>query len=182
MSEDSIRALALEPRDQGRWLAFYKKLRPAVYYSLYRACRGERELAEDLTQEAFERFFKHARLESFQNDAHVLAYLRQTARNALLNYLRRNRLELFANRVSGEEAPVPDSESEVQELEVRSDLETLFAGLEGADRRLFNRLMAGDSVQTIAKRLNLSYGATAVRIHRLLRKIRLEVSNLDLDR
>lgn len=181
MSEDAVQSLARDPRDQQRWLAFYQKLWPGVYYSVYRACRGERALAEDLTQDAFVRFLRYARLENFQNDAHALAYLRQIARNGLLGYLRRNRIERFSSDALLEKMAGPAAE-DPEGVEARADLETLSAGLDDADQALLNRLLVGDSVQVIAEKSHVSYGTAAVRVHRLLRKLRLNINSLQNSR
>ena len=178
MSEELVQHLARNPKDQEKWLAFFNKLRPAVYHTVYRACRGERELAEDLTQDAFMRFFKYADLRRFENDAHALAYLRQVARNRLGTYLRRIVSERRVGAIAMDEIrelAVPES---AEDPLARADLETLAANLKDADKLLLERLLAGDSVQMIAHKLNLSYGAAAVRVHRLLRKMRLQFNYL----
>ena len=97
MSEELIRQLAENPKDQTAWLKFFEKLRPGVYYSAYRACHGDRELAEDLTQEAFVRFYKYADLNRFKDDVQALAYLRQTARHQLLTLVTKGEPELTSD-------------------------------------------------------------------------------------
>jgi RNA polymerase sigma factor (sigma-70 family) len=181
VSEELVQHLARNPKDQQKWLALFNKLRPAVYYSVYRACRGERDLAEELTQEVFVRFFKYADLRRFENDDHALAYLRQVARHQLVTYLRRlssERLRAISLDEIGELVAPESSE----DSSARTDLETLAAYLNPPDRLLLERLMAGDSVRMIADRLNLSYGAAAVRVHRLVRKMRSQFNNLGASR
>ena len=172
MNEAIVRDLAASPKDQQLWLAFFEKLRPAVYYSLYRACRGERDLAADLTQDAFVRFYKYADLKRFENDAHALAYLRQTARHLLASTLAKARPEESSDAAAIENAPDLALADREEALEREHDIAVLAQRLNPDDRALLDTLLAGESLEEMAKRLNLTYGAAAVRVHRLTKRIR----------
>ena len=180
--ESIVRALAAAPRDQRLWLAFYDKLRPPLYYSMYRLCRGERELARDLTQEAFERFFRYAELSRFDSDAHALAYLRQIARFELRDELFHRRRERTSQATLLEPAAEPvapeRAEDAAEEAEALADLAMLARDLSAEEQALLNRLLAGKKVTEIAQALHLSYGTAAVRVHRLMNKIRSQFNSL----
>jgi RNA polymerase sigma factor (sigma-70 family) len=175
VSEEIVRELASQPKDPKLWLDFFEKLRPQVYYSVYRACRGERDLAADLTQEAFVRFYKYATLKRFESDAHALAYLRQTARHLFVSSIRKSRPEQLAGSAERDalnNAPDPAAADALELLEMQHDIGVLAQRLNPNDRALLTRLLAGESMETIAQGLNLTYGAAAVRVHRLTDKMR----------
>jgi RNA polymerase sigma factor (sigma-70 family) len=174
VSQELIRQLAENPKDQTAWLKFFEKLRPGVYYSAYRACRGERELAADLTQEAFVRFYKYADLNRFKDDAQALAYLRQTARHQLLTLVARREPELTSDQEMLENIPDASSVAASEAMETEHDLEALAQALNHDERTMLARLLRGESLQTIATALNLSYGAAAMRLQRIKVKLTIE--------
>jgi RNA polymerase sigma factor (sigma-70 family) len=166
-----VRELAVNPTDQRLWLALYEKFKPVVYYSVYRACRGERELAADLTQDAFERFFKYADLKRFESDRQAIAFLREIAWNRLKSH--------FEKSHSG---PGFDSEEvaadDTGRLDARHDLELLAKMLSPEDRDLLARLLDGTPIEKIARELDLRQGTVAVRTHRLINRIRRKINDL----
>jgi RNA polymerase sigma factor (sigma-70 family) len=174
--DDIVRKLAAKPESQELWLALFKKLRPSVYYSAYRACRGDRDLAADLTQDAFVRFFKYAQLERFESDEHAAAFLRQIARHRFISHLTRGHFERISNT---EEVADPSSGDYTGQLEAQHDIEVLAKDLNSADRQLLVRLLEGATAEDIARLSNLTYGTAAVRIHRLIRKIRRKFNVLE---
>jgi RNA polymerase sigma factor (sigma-70 family) len=174
VSEEWVQQLAENPKDETAWLKFFEKLRPGVYYSVYRACRGDRELAADLTQEAFVRFYKYADLNRFRDDAQALAYLRQTARHQLLTLVAKEQPDLTSDPVTLENIPDVHSSAQSEAVEMEHDLEVLAQGLNLEERSFLARLLRGESLQEIAKRLDLSYGAAAMRLQRIKRKLATE--------
>jgi RNA polymerase sigma factor (sigma-70 family) len=174
VSEEFIHQLAGNPKDQTAWLRFFEKLRPGVYYSAYRACRGDRELAQDLTQEAFVRFYKYADLNRFRDDVQALAYLRQTALHQLFTLWAKGEPELTSDPVTLENIPDLASVNSSEAMETEHDLQTLAQALNPEERTILARLLRGDSLQMIAKGLNLSYGAAAMRVQRIKGKLILE--------
>lgn len=178
MNTAIIQELAARPHDQGLWLALFETLRPPLYYSIYRACRGERELASDITQDAFERFLKYADLKRFETDVQVLAYLRQTARHLLFSTLAKARAAESSDPALVENLPDPWAADHAEALEMEHDIALLAQSLGAEDQALLRALLAGESVDGIAKGLNVSYGAAAVRVHRFRNRIKSKFKEL----
>jgi RNA polymerase sigma factor (sigma-70 family) len=171
VSEELIQQLAKNPKDQTAWLKFFEKLRPGVYYSAYRTCHGDRDLAQDLTQEAFVRFYKYADLNRFNGDAQALAYLRQIARHQLLTLVTKGEPELTSDPATLDSIPDLSSATSWEAMETEHDLQLLAQALNLEERTILARLLRGESLQIIAKGLNLSYGAAAMRLQRIKRKL-----------
>jgi RNA polymerase sigma factor (sigma-70 family) len=171
VSEEIVLKLARDPKSQKLWLEFFEKHRPAVYYSVYRASRGDRELAADLTQEAFFRFYRYADLTQFESDAHALAYLRQTARHLLISERAKSAPAVSSDPTILESIPDQRTAGQVELLELQHDLALLARQLNPEERQLLEAMIRGESLEVIAKRLNISYGAATTRVHRLRNKI-----------
>lgn len=77
--------------DMGFWRGAYDAHAPAVLAFLSRRL-GSREDAEDLLQETFVRAIRAA---SFRPEGNLRAYLLRTARNLIVNRLRRPRIEVL---------------------------------------------------------------------------------------
>jgi RNA polymerase sigma-70 factor (ECF subfamily) len=165
------------PRDPLVWGELYRKLRPAVYYTAYKLTGGDRAAAEDLTQDAFFRFIKMGDLQSIANEASATAYLRQITRRLLVDRIRSKRRLTTALELDAASRDVL-FDPEDHRLLVE-DLEKIASDLPEEDRRLLAWLLEGRSVQDIAHSLlNLPYGTTAVRVHRLRKKIRNIINHL----
>jgi RNA polymerase sigma factor (sigma-70 family) len=156
----------------------YSALRPAVYRSAYSRLHGDVGAAEDVTQNSFLRFLKYADLDALQSDEHLLAYLRQTARHLCWDYQRSK-----AATVSIESAEVknilsaePDSAEELRSL--AQDIEQLGQGLTVQERALLSDLANETPMAEIAAKFGITYGAAAVRVHRLRERIRLIINDL----
>lgn len=175
-AQDIVRQVAANPHDQQRWLLLYRKFRPAVYYSAYRACRGERELAADMTQEAFERFFKYADLGRFESDRQAIAYLCQIAKHRIVSHL--TDLDAARSVETADEVADPASSRATQVLDARHDVQALARDLSPSEQQLLANLLEGAEIAQIAREMRLSYGTAAVRVHRLIRKISNKISKI----
>lgn len=171
MSDDLVSRVANEPSNQALWVELYNKHRPAVFYAAYRVCRGNRDIAADLTQAAFERLIRYANLRRFRSDAQLSAYLRQIVMRLAFDELRReastvpldsNESDTFNDAWMADDTDIRDTEA---------DLGLLIEDLGDADRALLSRLLAGRSLSQIADEEGISYAAAAVRVHRLKDKI-----------
>lgn len=86
--------------DDGFWRSAYRQHGPAILAFLRRRLPGGEE-AEDLLQETFVRAIRAG---SFRPDGNLRAYLMRTARNLLVNRLRRPRLVVNAAPARGGDA------------------------------------------------------------------------------
>jgi RNA polymerase sigma factor (sigma-70 family) len=160
-------------------MAFYEKLRPPVYYLIYRLCRGEKELASDVTQEAFERFFKYADLTRFKNDSHALAYLRQTARLRLRTDLAKWRPERLPIDQFLENAPQALIASDpAEDADALHDLLQIVGHLKLEEKALLKMHLEGIPVGEIAASLNINPHAAEMRIKRVTDKIIKEFKDI----
>jgi RNA polymerase sigma factor (sigma-70 family) len=171
-----IQRLREHPQDRNLWAAFYRRFHSSVYYTAYKLCGGDAHSAEDLTQETFLRFFQYKAYLRTDVDANVTAYLRQVTR----------RLSFDACRAKGKEAAqlqhvgqsgLPDSSRwrrrfDGEDLvQLGEDVSRLASYLSESDLELLRRLLSGESIKEAAAEMHLSYQATAVRMHRLRRRI-----------
>ena len=98
------------------------------YDKLYRYCYfkvHQRELAEDITQETFLRFFEHR---EYANNGHALRYLYTIAHNLRIDEYRRR----FTELLSDETAAIPFEDR----LLTQVSLNTALSELEESDREL----------------------------------------------
>ena len=172
MSEDLIHVLRAERSDNDLWAALYKKLWPEVYFSVYHRLNGNRSMAEEVTHDAFVRFFRYANLDTIENERHALAYLRQSARCLCWDRLRAHRNTVSLESMEAHQALSFWTTSEEDQQDLRSDLEHLAKSLSTAERTLLAALIAGHDTREIAQLFNISYGTAAARISRLRHRLR----------
>jgi RNA polymerase sigma factor (sigma-70 family) len=178
MSEDLVQQLRSRRSDKDLWAEFYAKLRPAVYFAVYRRLSGRRALAEDVTQDAFLRFIRYANLDTLQDEAHALAYLRQSARHLCWDRLLAERKTISLESEEGRQAGALWASDEEEHRALRWDVDHLGERLSQAERDLLTALLDGASLQEIARSFNISYGAAAVRAHRLRKKLSKQIKYL----
>jgi RNA polymerase sigma factor (sigma-70 family) len=171
MSEDLIPLLRIRRSDNDLWAALYKKMWPEVYFSVYHRLSGDRSMAQEVTHDAFVRFFRYANLDTIENERHALAYLRQTARHLCWDRLRVHRNTVSLESKEGRQALSFWTTNEEDQQGLRSDLEHLAKSLSTAERNLLAALLTGHDTQEIAQLLNISYGTAAARISRLRHKL-----------
>jgi RNA polymerase sigma factor (sigma-70 family) len=175
--EDILVALKVHPRDRGLWGEFYRRIRPAVYYTLFKITRGNAGIADDLTHEAFLRFMERADISLFPDETRAIAYLRQMGRNLYRNRLRKERIfNSTTEEASLALASAAYDDEDRQHL--RWDLEQLASDLPRAERDVLEALIEGLNIQEIAARERLTYGAAAVRIHRLKKNLFRSINKL----
>lgn len=157
----------------------YEKHLDAVFnYCLFHT--GDRQLAEDLTADAFERAWRHRRRYD-PEQASFTTWLFALAKHRLIDQRRRIARRLLAN---------PDGQSEIQprlpEEEVAREarftrLRELVQALPDEHRELIAlKFGAGLSNRRIAELLNKNESAVGSMIYRLMRKLRQqwEVENV----
>lgn len=167
MSTDLIQRLRKQPGSERLWEAWYKSAYPKVYFAAFRLANGNPDLARDLTQGAFTRFLEYRAIERVQSEQHALAYLIKSCRNlAIDRNAQANNIPLDS-LAEVESAPAPG-----QQEEAIVDLQRAVDELDDVDRELVQWMRDGLGVGEIAKRLDISYTAAGVRVHRLKKRLR----------
>jgi RNA polymerase sigma-70 factor, ECF subfamily len=161
--------LRAAPRDEGVWLRFFQHFYPAVFYTAYKLTRGDTPLAQDVAQDVFLRFLKYDGLNRVDSDATTLAYLRQMARNLVFTHRRRSAKWVSLDEHAIEALAEADEPSTDEWL--RPDLERLLQALSEEDREIVALTLEGYSIREIAMRLQISYSAAAVRLHRARQRL-----------
>jgi RNA polymerase sigma-70 factor, ECF subfamily len=159
---------------KGDHLAFEEVVRLTYRHAYTQALRlvGDRQEAEDVTQEAYLRAFRG--LSGFRGDARFETWLYRIVANAAMSHLRRNRR--FATLVSEPEDEARDAAQDTGLAERAADrdaLEWALAGLSPALRTVvLLKDVYGLSCQEIGDELGVSEGAVKVRLHRARRRLK----------
>lgn len=141
------------------------------YDKIYRYCYmklGNRQTAEDITQETFLRFLEN---ENYKDMGKRLAYLYTIARNLCMDYFRKPQAIPF-----DEEIPVESDEEGIVSL---FDLKRAVSGLEEWEQELlFLRFVNEVPVSGIGKITGQSRFCVHRRINRILAKLKKELGVL----
>jgi len=172
---------------QGRELAFRELVRRyerPVFSLVYRMVR-DRELAEDLAQDAFVKVLNH--IDRYSPEFKFSSWLFKIANNVAIDHLRRRRIETIsmdgsphASTASEIEATAFDVEGEqesaLDEIEARelgTAIERAIAGLRAEYRAcIMLRHVEGRSYEEIAATLDLPLGTVKTYIHRARHELR----------
>lgn len=162
---DALKRLEASASDETAWRVLYSELWPRLFGTSFRILGGVRHLAEDATQETFIKLFRKAKISEFVDKPEAfISYALAICRNTSLNY--RTQLlrfqEVDSSAEQAESIKAPGENPELQIILARRILQ-----LGQPYRELLDLLLEGNSIVEIAKKLGISYSATAVRIHRL---------------
>lgn len=154
---------------QTRFEELYDRYYQRLCGLLWHSC-GDRELAEDIGQEAFLRAFR--KLHLYSRTAQFYTWLARIAMNLLISYRRKRRLETELARESFDVAA--ESHGDLQEPSNPLELNETQACVQQAiamldeDRRVVLLLRDFEEMDydTIAQMLNLPVGTVRSRIHR----------------
>lgn len=140
----------------------------------------QRELAEDVAQEAF--FTAYSRLDSCRDPALFYVWLMRIARNLAFNVLRRGKLEVVPlTPASGDTIDVADqrtlgegsAEGQLEQREIAIELEKRVMGLPPKYRAtVLLRHTEDRSYQEIADILEIPIGTVKFRLHRAYRLLK----------
>ena len=168
IADEALAAVAVENRSA--YVELYRRHVTSVYS--YFAWKFGRATADDLTSETFVRTLNTLR--RFDARRNWKAWLFGIARNVASEHLRRRMQE---RRVGGEasehvdESPTP--EDATLDAERVTLARTLFASLNAGEQELVAlRFWAGLSYREVGAVVGVSEGATRVRVHRVLQKLR----------
>jgi RNA polymerase sigma-70 factor, ECF subfamily len=167
----------------GELIAAYRKGDPHAFEEVVRltyrhvftqALRlvGDRQEAEDVTQDAYLRAFRG--LSGFRGDAQFETWLYRIVANAALSHLRRKRR--FADVLSEPQDDLRDAAQEVGLAERAVDRDELESALDALSPALRTVVLLKDvygfSCQEIGDQLGVSEGAVKVRLHRARRRLK----------
>ncbi len=176
--EQILLRLADSSEDQQAWEWLYRKMWPWVLAVVYRILRGHRELAEDASQEVFIRLLRYARFEEFEGEREFKNYLYVICQNVGRDYLAALK-DLHEHSAENIEEQILDGKnSDWRERDVLLSVraQEILGRLEGDDRRLMEMVVAGHDLSDVAKTMGLSYENTAVRLHRIRRRLRADIA------
>lgn len=172
---DLLSRLARAPDDDEAWSELYVSQWPFVFAINYRLLRGQRDLAEDLSQDVFIRLRRYCPFARLREPASFRAYLAAVCRNVFRSYLRqslsRGEIGLEELGTGGLSLLSVDTKADEQ-LEADELLRDFLGALAPRDRRLLRYLIDGHSLKEIAKATGWSYTNAGVRVYRLRRQLR----------
>lgn len=120
----------------------------------------DRDMAEDLTQEAFVLAWR--KLGSFRGDSAFGSWLYRIATNVVLSYLRKQKH--FLNALDVDDIP---EQSEERDTPLSMALEDAIAGLPNGARVVFTLYMIeGHTHEEISKALGIAVGSSKAQLHR----------------
>jgi RNA polymerase sigma factor (sigma-70 family) len=169
---DLLDRLRERPENRELWAKLYALLYSPVFYTVFKLSRGNTALARDITQEVFLRFYQRRTFKRTRDLSKATAYLRQAARHLLWDHLHSREIPTedakLSRLVEEQWRTAFDMEDELQ---LQQDIAQLADELSEEERELLSALLRAEPLRAMAKRLNISYSATAVRLHRLRHKI-----------
>jgi RNA polymerase sigma factor (sigma-70 family) len=167
---------ALAQGDDLAWAQFHRDYGPTLFRQLLAATRGDHDLASDALQQTYLRVARYAR--PCESEAMFWGWLRMVTRTALSDCRRRRRSfwEMLKRR-----ADEPDASTEPQgdDEPLQIALDAALASLDADERALLEaKYFSGESVRTIAERLDVSAKAVESRLTRARTELRRHLSNL----
>jgi len=168
--DGALQRLAANRDDPEAWEHLFAASWATALSAANRILRGQLDLARDAAQEAFRRIVRYCDFRDIRDANVFLAYLAAVSRNTAYNVLRQ--LAPQAPETSVEEVntfmrrqgqqPTPEQLISAEQLR-----QNLFAQLNPDEQALLELLLEGYSLEEMASKLGLSYGAAGVRLHRL---------------
>lgn len=170
---------SLRRAQRGDRLAFgelYDRHVRPVYWQAY-ALVGDRQSAEDVTQEVFATSWRKIRTIT-PVDGSVLPWLLTTTRLTAYNVGRRQARRRH-DTLDNEPAALGGVEDEVEAALVRAEIERAVAALSPTDQRLYELCVDGAaSYEQAALALGVSHASVRNRIHRLRARLRADLAFL----
>jgi RNA polymerase sigma factor (sigma-70 family) len=161
-------------RDEDFDRLYAEHAQPLFGFLVYRT--GDRQLAEDLLADAFERAMRGRRWFN-RRKASEKTWLYAIALNCLRDHQRRGRAEQRAVERSSASALTRDPESEFSDVEARDDLTRALGTLSAEEREAIALRYGADlTVPEIARLTKERLTTVEGRIYRALRKLRAELT------
>jgi RNA polymerase sigma-70 factor (ECF subfamily) len=152
-----------------------------MVFSIVMKIVANREDAEDITQEVFIKVFKS--LAQFKKEAEFSTWLYRIAYNTTLSELRKKRLRFtpLEDSLMAENELDTDAQAEDEDIKLQH-LDDALKKLPPDDVFLVTlHYMDGQSVENISKITNLSVPNVKVKLHRIRKKLALEINKIRED-
>ncbi|GHT41176.1 DNA-directed RNA polymerase sigma-70 factor [Bacteroidia bacterium] len=152
-----------------------------MVFSIVLKIVANREDAEDITQEVFIKVFKS--LAQFKEEAEFSTWLYRIAYNTTLSELRKKRLRFSPIEDSIMAENEPDTDAPADDVEVSlQHLDEALKKLPPDDVFLVTlHYMDGQSIENISKITGLSVPNVKVKLHRIRKKLALELNKMKED-
>ncbi|GHT23831.1 DNA-directed RNA polymerase sigma-70 factor [Bacteroidia bacterium] len=152
-----------------------------MVFSIVLKIVANREDAEDITQEVFIKVFKS--LAQFKEEAEFSTWLYRIAYNTTLSELRKKRLRFSPIEDSIMAENEPDTDASTEDVEVSlQHLDEALKRLPPDDVFLVTlHYMDGQSIENISKITGLSVPNVKVKLHRIRKKLALELNKMKED-
>jgi len=162
---DDPGSMSAHPRSEPDWIRLYRETLRPLYAYVSRRAGSDRELAEDVTHEAWLRALEAWRGAGFPRDP--LAWLKAVARNLLSNYYRRRRPEGIDAGEAAAEIGLEREELAPETPRAAALLHWGLARLRAPQARLLESFhFDGKGVAALAAELGLSERAVEGRLRR----------------
>lgn len=160
--------------DRAAQYELYRKYVGAMFHTVVRML-GNREDAEDVTQEVFARAFN--RLDSYRQDATLGAWLKRIAVNASLNFLRKTKRLQFESMDENLAVAQPEKDEPITERDLRRIHEGIKKLPDGC-RTVFNLyLLEGYDHREISGILGITESTSKTQYRRAKRLLRERFDN-----
>ena len=140
---------------------------------------GNREDAEDITQEAFIKVFQS--LEQFKGDAEFSTWLYRVAYNTTISELRKRKFTFLSidDNCWADHEPACENADEIDVEQGLACLDAALKRLSPDDAFLITLYyLEEQSIDEISKISNLSVSNVKVRLHRIRKKLAAEINNI----
>jgi RNA polymerase sigma-70 factor, ECF subfamily len=154
----------LIPRDDARFEALFKRFHHDVFRFLIRYT-GQRQQAEDLTEETFLRAYKYGGFPDDEGD-HARAWLFKTARRLAADAYRRGKREAEPFDMNDPSFPEPVGDDFAGRLADKIDVRRALRRLNPADRTLLWAYYNAEPIEQIAAELGVRVNTAHKRLNR----------------
>ncbi|NRA40650.1 MAG: sigma-70 family RNA polymerase sigma factor [Planctomycetes bacterium] len=142
-----------------------------IFNMLLQLCNGDRDMASELTQEAFVRAYE--RLDSFAGESKFYTWLYRLARNRAIDVLKRKRPMSSDPHKLDVGSSTIDPSADLERSELQAQVQSALAQLKDEQREIILlRDFDGHDYQEIATLLDIAPGTVKSRLNRARKSLR----------
>jgi RNA polymerase sigma factor (sigma-70 family) len=170
--KEILPALASCRADDLAWSRLYECTRTYIFRVSCCVLRSETHLADDATQEVFIRLARYCTFRHFEDPNAFLAYVRVVCRNVARTFVAQTRkrgelpLAVFVEQARSRDG----NDRQLTLAEMRTTA-LKHLGTSAPNRAILELWLDGSSLPEIATEVGMTYGAAAVRLHRIRQTI-----------